>query len=164
MIRSIRNSVLATFVAIAAIAVGAPALADNDIGCGVGTMLMEGNSGVGYKILGSSTNGITFQSISITFGLVNCNGQDTVTAQIDHFTGSNFDRLASDMATGKGETLAAFQALLEVAPQDREAFGSFTQAHFATLFPTSGTTAGEMLENLDRLLREDARLRGYARG
>ena len=165
MIQTARTSVLAiASLALAGFLVASPALADNDIGCGVGTMLMEGNSGVGYKILGSSTNGITFQSISITFGLVNCDGQGTVTAQIDHFTGSNFDRLAADMATGEGETLAAFATLLEVAPADREAFGRFTQDNFAGLFPADDTTAGEMLDNLDRLLREDARLRGYARG
>ena len=54
--------------------------ADNDVGCGVGTMVMEGRSGLPYKLLASLTNGFTFQSISITFGLLNCNGRNTVTA------------------------------------------------------------------------------------
>jgi hypothetical protein len=139
-----------------------PALADNDVGCGVGTMLMEGKKGVGFKLLASCTNGITFQSISITFGLVNCDGTGTVTAQLNHFTGSNLDRLASDMATGGGETLAAFSALLGVRPEDRTDFGAFTQEHFAELFARDTTRAGEMLEALDRLLREDARLSVYA--
>jgi hypothetical protein len=162
MKRAIQSSVLA--FAVAAMGFSATtAQADNDIGCGVGTMLMEGQKGVGYKILGSSTNGITFQSISITFGLVNCDGQGTVTAQIDHFTGSRIDQLAADMAEGQGETLTAFSALLEVAPEDRDAFGAFTQRHFAELFPSAGTTAGQMLDHLDRLLREDARLQVYAR-
>ncbi|MAG33382.1 MAG: hypothetical protein CL908_21105 [Deltaproteobacteria bacterium] len=36
------------------------AQADNDVGCGVGTMIWEGNTGLAYKILASSTNGLTF--------------------------------------------------------------------------------------------------------
>lgn len=134
------------------------ATADNDIGCGVGTMVFEGKSGVGYKILGSSTNGMTFQSISITFGLINCGKSATITA----FTGSNFDQLAADISTGEGESLATLGTLLEIAPEDRAAFYSLTQDNFAALFPSDTTTAGEMVSNLRQLMREDARLSVYA--
>jgi hypothetical protein len=139
------------------------ATADNDVGCGVGTMIWEGQEGLGPKIAASSTNGITFQSISITFGILNCNGRDTVTAQIHHFTGSNLDQLALDMATGRGETLTAFETLWQVQEADRAAFEIFTQRHFADLFASDRTTAGEMLSNLNRLLADDARLGVYAR-
>lgn len=135
------------------------ATADNDIGCGVGTMVFEGKSGVGFKILGSTTNGLTFQSISITFGLINCGKSSTITA----FTGSNMDRLALEMATGEGERLAALGALLEIAPQDSASFYSLTQDNFAVLFPSENTTAGEMLTTLEQLMRADARLSVYPR-
>jgi hypothetical protein len=135
------------------------ATADNDIGCGVGTMVFEGKSGVGFKILGSFTNQITFQSISITFGLLNCGKSDTITA----FTGSNLDQLASDMATGEGETLAALGTLLDISSADRASFYSLTQDNFTVLFPSETTTAGEVLTNLQFLMREDARLSFYAR-
>jgi hypothetical protein len=163
VIRTIKNGVFVTLAAAGLLAAASPTLADNDVGCGVGTMVMEGNSGVGYKLLASCTNGITFQSVSITFGLVNCDGKGTVTAQLNHFTGSNIDQLAADMATGEGETLAAFSTLFEVAPEDRAQFGEFTQANFAALFPEDTTTAGQLLQNLDRLLLEDVRLQVYAR-
>ena len=164
MIRSIRTSAVVALSAMGLVAVASPAIADNDVGCGVGTMVMEGNSGVGYKLLASCTNGITFQSVSITFGLVNCDGTGTVTAQLNHFTGSNIDQLAADMASGEGETLTAFSTLLQVAPEDREQFGSFAQSNFSGLFPSDTTTAGQMLENLDRLLRDDPQLQIYSRG
>jgi hypothetical protein len=163
MIRKISQGAAAAFAVGAILGAGSAALADNDVGCGVGTMVMEGESGVGYKLLASCTNHITFQSVSVTFGLINCDGQGTVTAQLNHFTGSNFDRLAADMATGEGETLAAFSVLLEVAPADRESFNAFTQAHFAELFPEDTTRAGEMLDTLDRLLHQDTQLQVYAR-
>ena len=161
--RSIAKGVAGVIAAGALLGGAATAQADNDIGCGVGTMVMEGKEGLVFKLIGSCVNGITFQSISITFGLTNCNGRDTVTAQLNHFTGSNFDRLAADMAAGEGETLAALGTLLGVAPEDRDAFNAFTQAHFAELYAEDTTRAGEMLETLSRLMREEARLKAYAR-
>jgi ABC-type uncharacterized transport system YnjBCD ATPase subunit len=141
------------------------AKADNDVGCGVGTEIWKGKTGVGYKIMASWTNGILFQSISVTFGLLNCNGQDTVTAsaRARHFAANNIDAIARDSAVGGGETLDALAALLEVDPTDRATFASLTQANFEELFPSDRTTSEEMLRALDRLMREDEILSGYKR-
>ena len=57
------------------------AQADNDIGCGIGTEVFKGQSGPLQKLAASWTNGVTMQSISITFGLFNCGSlNDTITA------------------------------------------------------------------------------------
>lgn len=141
------------------------ALADHDIGCGVGTNAMKGQKGLGPKLAGSCTNGLTFQSISITFGLVGCNGRNEVTtadAELRKFASGNFDRLLRDMANGEGETLAAFSLLLGVPEVDQGRFFAFAQGHFADLFPDASTTAAEMLESLDRLLTEGARVATHA--
>jgi hypothetical protein len=140
------------------------AMADNDVGCGVGTMIWDGNEGLLYKIMASSTNGITFQSISITFGLLNCNGRDTVTAnaRLRHFAAANIDRLARDSAVGRGESLDTLATILEVRDGDRAAFGQFAQSHFSQLFPSDRVTSEEMLQSLDALLRESQRLSIYA--
>ena len=133
---------------------GAPALADNDVGCGVGTMVMEGQEGLGPKLAASCTNGLTFQSISITFGLLNCNGRDKVTAdaELRKFAAANIDRLAQDVSRGEGETLEVVAHLLQVSEAARPAFFAYTQAHFEALFPDAGTTSNEMLDSLYRLL------------
>ena len=135
------------------------ALADDDIGCGVGTMVMEGQEGVPFKILGSWTNGVTFQSISITFGLLNCDGQGTVTAdasdsRVQHFASQNFDRLSIEMAMGGGEHLDVLASLLDVRAEQHEDFAALTQMHFEQLFPTDDVTVGEMLSSLDLLMSE----------
>lgn len=142
------------------------AMADNDIGCGVGTMIWEGQTGLAPKIAGSFTNALTFQSISITFGIVNCNGQNTVTAsaEIRRFVSVNLDALAREMAIGEGETLESFAHLLEVGESDRANFYSLTQDHFTELFTNDHTTAGDMLTHLERLLSTDAALYVYAQG
>ena len=137
---------------------GAPALADNDVGCGVGTMIMEGQEGLVPKLAASCTNGMTFQSISITFGLLNCNGRDTVTAdaELRKFAAANIDRLARDVARGEGETLEVVAHLLQVDEPARPAFFAYTQAHFEVLFPSADTTSNEMLDSLYRLLASEA--------
>jgi len=144
------------------------ALADNDIGCGVGTQIMEGREGLGWKLVASFTNGLTFQSLSITFGLINCDGRDTITASNDemrlrHYTSVSFDQVAVAMAEGRGESLDVLAGLLGVGIGDRPHFEAFTQQHFAELYSHDAVTVGEMLESLNRLMAEDARLAVYAR-
>jgi hypothetical protein len=141
------------------------ALADNDVGCGVGTEIWKGNKGLPFKLLASSTNGITFQSISVTFGLINCNGKDTVTAsaRTRHFVSTHLDRIARDAAVSGGESLDALAALLEIEQVDRSAFAALTQRNFEALFPSDHATSNEMLLTLARLLQEDERLSVYVR-
>jgi hypothetical protein len=141
------------------------AWADNDVGCGVGTQIWEGETGLAPKLAASFTNGLTFQSISITFGLVNCNGRNTVTAdaELRKFAAGNIDRLSLDMARGSGESLDALADLIGLEQSDRAAFTELTRSNFATLFPSDRTTSGEMLDALDALLREDEQLSRYAR-
>ncbi len=154
--RAIRIVVAVTILAMAPAGM---ALADNDIGCGVGTMIMEGQQGPPAKILGSFTNGLTFQSISITFGLVNCNGQGKVTAdasdiRVQHFASQNFDRLSVEMARGEGEHLDVLASLLDVQPEERAEFAQLTKTNFERLFPHDQVTVGEMLNSLDGLMTE----------
>jgi len=142
------------------------ALADNDVGCGVGTEIWKGNKGLMYKLLASSTNGFTFQTISVTFGLINCNGRDTVTAsaRTRHFVATQFDRIARDAAVAGGESLDTLATLLEIESADRVAFADLTQANFETLFPSDRVTSDEMLLELARLMREHERLSTYVNG
>ncbi len=48
-------------LAVAALAATLPlsqvAMADQDIGCGLGTMIFDGKSGKVFKVLGATTNG-----------------------------------------------------------------------------------------------------------
>lgn len=153
-----------------ALVLGAPfqaALAgDDDIGCGVGTTIMEGESGLVSHLLGSFTNGLTFQSISLTLGVMGCDANDTITAdaQLRKFASGNVDRLSRDMALGGGESLDAFAALWGVDMIDRDAFARTVQANFGELFPSGDTTVGEMLNALDGVLARDEHLARYVRG
>ena len=141
------------------------AFADPDIGCGPGTQIWQGNTGVPPKVLGATTNG-TFglQTFGITFGTLGCNQGGTVTAQarLQMFASANLDRLARDMAHGNGDTLDAFAHLLGVSDTDKPAFFAFTKTHFVDLFASEEVTSGEVLASLNRLMADDAQLADYA--
>lgn len=142
--------------AFLALGLGAPAHADNDVGCGIGTKFMEGQSGLVSHVLASCTNAYTLQSVSLTFNLFGCDstGKVTADAELRKFAASNIDQLARDIARGEGEALAAFAHLLAVPADQQGAFGSFTQAHFVDLFPNDGVTSNEMIDAFYRLLDE----------
>jgi hypothetical protein len=134
------------------------AQADNDIGCGVGTEVFKGQAGPVQKILASWTNAITFQSVSITLGVLNCGSlNDTITAsaQTRHFAAAHIDAIARDAAMGGGESLDTLATLLEI--EDTAAFGQFAQANYDALFPTASVTSDELLVSLDRLIATDER-------
>ena len=133
---------------------GAPAQADNDVGCGLGTQFMEGKSGLVSHVLASCTNAYTLQSVSLTFNMFGCDGKGKVTAdaELRKFAATNLDQLARDMARGEGETLSAFAHLLAVPAEQRGAFGAFSQAHFVDLFPSQSVDSNQMIDAFYRLL------------
>lgn len=152
-------------VAVVALAL-APlsAHADNDAGCGLGTQLMEGQSGVLFHLLATYTNGILGnQTFGITSGTLGCNGNTKVTvdAGLTKFASTNFDQLAAEMAAGEGEALTALASLYGVEATDRAAFYSLTKAHYGAIMSSEQVTAGEVVATIKSLMAADARLSRY---
>jgi hypothetical protein len=155
-------------ILLAAVLLLAPTAAlagDPDIGCGIGTQVWAGSSGILPKVLGATTNG-TFglQTFGITFGTIGCHqgGKVVADARLREFAAANLDGLARDMAQGDGEVLATFAGLMGVAESDRAAFYAFTQQNFARIFASEETTELDVIASLDRLLVEEPALEAYA--
>ena len=137
-----------------------PALADNDVGCGIGTTLMKGKSGLVFHVLASCTNAYTLQSVSLTFNMFGCDskGKVTVDAELRKFAATNIDQLARDMARGEGETLAAF-ATCSTCP-GRGAGAPSAPTPRPTSWTSSrhdGVTSNEMIDAFYRLLGDPQR-------
>ena len=151
-------------VAAALLFVAPAAMADDDIGCGLGTQVWAGNSGLIPKVLGATTNG-TFgnQTFGITTGTLGCSPDGVITAdaRLRMFAGANLDNLARDMARGEGETLEAFAHLMNINEADQAHFYRFTRSHFGDIFAGDSVTAGDMLTSLQRLMAQDAKLSSY---
>jgi hypothetical protein len=161
-----RRAVFAGLLAAAMMAAtSGVAKANDNIGCGLGSLLFEGQKGLAFEVLAATTNGfIGSQTFGITSGTLGCGAPNQpikAEHRIQMFAGANIDRLAREMALGEGESLEALAVLMSVDVADRPAFYALTQAQFATLFPKSEMTSGEMLVALNRVMAEDQRLARY---
>jgi hypothetical protein len=163
MTRGVFAGLLAAFALAAGSGV---AQANANVGCGLGSMLWEGQKGLGFEVLAATTNGVLgTQTFGITTGTLGCDAPNQpikAEHRIQMFAGANIDRLAREMALGEGEALEALAVLMSVEQADRPAFYALTQAQFVAIFPRSEMTSGEMLVALNRVMADDARLARYA--
>jgi hypothetical protein len=108
----------------------------NMSGCGWGSTFFKENN-KGDQILAATTNG-TFgnQTFGITSGTSNCTKDGMMKSEREQevFVAMNYDSLTSDMARGKGETLAAFTSLLGCSNEGAAQLASVTQAKYGTVY------------------------------
>ncbi|WP_413700810.1 DUF3015 domain-containing protein [Psychromonas sp. KJ10-10] len=140
------------------------AMADQDIGCGLGSMVFAGQEGKVFKVLGATTNGTSGnQTFGITFGTLGCDGTGTVTssAKLALFIDGNMDNLARDISKGEGETLSTLAEVWGIAEQDQTTFNEITQANFSEVFTSENVTSQVVLENLNNLMATNVELASY---
>ncbi len=151
-------------VAVVAMAAGNAMAAPNNIGCGLGSTVWEGQTGLLPQVFGSTTNGTlgtqTFGISSVTSGCAR-NGKVQLPDKMAMFIGPNMNRLAQDMSRGDGETLAALADLIGIEDQDRAAFYSATQRNFDRIMRTETMTPPEVITSLNAVMAEDASLVRY---
>ncbi len=158
-------------VAVLALAAASPATAQEEtassVGCGVGSILFEGQRGIAPQVLAATTNGsFGNQTFGITSGTLGCvqGGVVQPPAEVRMLSVSQLDGLARDMAQGDGETLESLAAAMGVEEADRPLFFAAARENFDRLFPSPDTSADEMLVALNEVLTEDETLRRYAFG
>ena len=133
-------------------------------GCGLGTMLFEGEKGPAPQVLAVTTNGTSGnQTFGISSGTLGCE-QDAVVrspTKVKILLISSLDNLATDVARGQGETLESLAALMDVQPADKPRFFTTLQGDFGRIFPSENVTADEVIVSINAVLAEDARLQRY---
>lgn len=151
-------------IAMALLASSSVVMADQDVGCGLGTILFAGKSGVAMKVLAATTNGsYGNQTFGITSGTLGCQSDGVVSsrARLSMFMGTNSDRVARDMSVGHGESLNILADLMGVKEQDKSLFFKTAQANFSTIFAADNQTAGQVLATLQQVMAKDAVLAAY---
>src|SRR5918995_5025350 len=94
----------------------------NSTGCGLGTIVFEGQKGVAPQVLAVTTNGTSGnQTFGITSGTLGCTQEGVVRppTKVRMLLMSSLDNLAVDMARADGETLDSLASLLSVEGRDR---------------------------------------------
>ncbi|MEQ1589090.1 MAG: DUF3015 domain-containing protein [Gallionella sp.] len=140
------------------------AAADNVGGCGLGSMVFKGQSGIVPQVLAVTTNGTSGnQTFGITTGTLGCTSDGTVTSnmQASLFIETNKSQLARDMSVGGGETLASLSQLIGVEAKDQAAFNSATKENMARIFSTSNVETAQVISGLREVLASNAQLSRY---
>jgi hypothetical protein len=127
-------------------------------GCGLGYVLFghNDNSPV-MQVLAATTNGISGnQTFGMTTGTSGCTDDGAVkfVKEAEVFAEVNLDTLRREMATGQGEFVTSFAALLGARGEEIPALCQLFQKEYTAIFPTSATTSAEMLANLSGVLSQ----------
>lgn len=137
---------------------------NNNVGCGWGSMVFDGKSDKPSQILAATTNG-TFgnQTFGISSGTAGCAKNATVKsyAEVSTFMTANIDKVAHDMAVGKGESLNTLASLMGMSSDDKVVFSKMVKKNFSSIFPNTKTTSEQALNSLSELMSKDARLAHY---
>lgn len=155
------SSVLFMLVALptAALAAG-----QNNVGCGWGSKLFEGQSGIGPQVFAATSNSFYgTQTFAITSGTSGCTQDGTVTStwKTAMFIDGNKDKLARDMSVGSGETLASLSHLLGVEAKDQAAFNRLAKDNVARIFTSESAPTEQVVAALREVLAADATLSRY---
>jgi len=151
------------FLSLALLGLPMIGMADTGPGCGWGTMLFEGKDGVGSNVLAATTNGfLGNQTFGLTSGTAGCDGNKPVTTSAaDKFLDSNLEKVAKDMSTGQGESLATLASLIGISDSEKNHFYTVTQQHFAAIFSKTDCTSKEVLDALKTVMQNDKTLSKY---
>lgn len=132
-------------------------------GCGLGTTLWAGKTGLVPQILAVTTNGTSGnQTFGITTGTLGCNQNDVIaSAEVRQFAAANIDNLAKDIARGEGETLASLASAMKVEGADQDRMFVTLKGNFARIFPDDSVTSNDVLVSIYDLMAEDETLARY---
>lgn len=162
--KGLKMKKLITVLTLVAAFPAAALAADNVGGCGVGSMVFKGQSGVPPQVLAVTTNGSTGnQTFGITSGTLGCTQDGVVTSNMKAslFIENNKEQLARDMSVGSGETLASLAHLLGVEAQDQAAFNHLAKDNMASIFTTDSVATEQVIVALRKALASDAALSRY---
>ena len=138
------------------------AQAGGSAGCGLGSTLFDGQSGIAPNVLAATTNGLSGnQTFGMTTGTLGCNQNDTVSAAADTFLDANMERVARNMSTGQGESLETLAALIGIEDADKASFFALSQSNFKSIYSRDDVTSSEVLASLKAIMLKDVTLAKY---
>ena len=138
---------------IAAIGLTTSMYANDNTGCGLGSLVIKDQSTVLLQVLAATTNGTSgSQTFGITSGTSNCNKPSNFVSndKLNQFVGENMDELALDISAGKGETLATVAKLMNV--ENTPAFSSKLQANFSNIYTSENVTSATVIDSIAKYM------------
>jgi hypothetical protein len=117
-------------------------------GCGLGSMIFEGDQTWWKQVLAATTNGIGFQTIAISLGTSNCDSPAPLkVGQVEAYVEANKVALASDIARGNGETVVGLSNVYGCS--NVMEFGRALKSNYKTIFNNANATSKDITYNLN---------------
>lgn len=133
------------------------AVSKQNCGCGLGTIIMEGQDGLISQVCAVTTNG-TFgnQTFGITSGTLDCSQPASFTKneKVNIFVSENMDNLAVDISAGEGESLNTFAELIEMPAEKRVKFFAALQENFDNIYTSPHVTHEQVIENIAKVVEQ----------
>lgn len=144
-------------VALSLVLLGASAAmaADSNTGCGLGDLVFGDPDSVLLQAFEATTNGTSGnQTFGITSGTSNCSKPSKYVSneRLQEFVAQNMDSIASDIATGGGESLDTVAELMGVPASGRAAFGTTLQASFTKIYTSGDVTSAQVIDNITTVI------------
>ncbi len=119
-------------------------------GCGLGNLVLEGQTGLVMNVLGATLNG-TFgsQTFGMTSGTSNCEVDERTKVSSVNYIEANKVSLSNDIARGQGETLAALGKIYGC--ENLDSMGSQLQKNYDQIF-ADGANAQEINSNITNVI------------
>jgi hypothetical protein len=126
----------------------ASAFAAPNVGCGLGSQVIEKQDTVLKQVLAVTTNGTSgSQTFGISSGTSGCTQPaNYATLETHEFVAQNMDSLAQDIAKGEGEAIETLAKLMNAT--DHAAFAAKLQANFDKVYTTANIDAATVLNNI----------------
>ncbi|PIP91240.1 MAG: hypothetical protein COW01_06205 [Bdellovibrionales bacterium CG12_big_fil_rev_8_21_14_0_65_38_15] len=123
---------------------GSAMAAHGPAGCGLGSMLFQGKSGLVFNVLAATFNGSSGnQTFGMSTGTLGCEDAQSAKVSVVSFVEGNKIALSNDISRGQGETLDAYLELIGQKNVDK----SVLQKSYPTIF-TKEASAEQIHTNI----------------
>jgi len=152
-----RKFIVAT-LGVAVLSVPSFAVNKENTGCGLGYLLFkDAPDSTLFEILAVTTNG-TFgnQTFGITTGTLECKQPEKVVKndKLFKFVSENMDQLASDIASGNGETLDTVAELMDIPEEKRADFYAKLQENFDKIYVSEKVQSADVIDKIVEIAEE----------
>ena len=138
---------------IAAIGLTTVVYANENTGCGLGSLIIKNQNSVALQVLAATTNGTSGnQTFGITSGTSNCAKPNNFVSndKLNRFVSENMDELAMDISAGKGETLETVAKLMNV--ENNAEFSAKLQANFSNIYTSENVTSATVIDSIAKYM------------
>ena len=120
-------------------------------GCGLGSIVFQGDQTWWKQVLAATTNGTSgTQTFGITFGTSNCDSPTPFKlTSAQAYVEANRIALANDIARGNGETIVGLSKVFGC--EDTAHFGKALKSNYNMIFSTTDATSVEITNNISNV-------------